>query len=179
MNISAPKKANLSLVFFISTVLLSVSHSSPTQAASDAECGIWMCLPTGFGQGCSESKSAFKKRIKRHKSALPSFSSCLSKSDSNETTDNFESKTGFAAQIGSYKECVKTERVFGGGRDGDKTKCVEWKTYPAYIIKDTHCSIRREKGSYGLTRTPANCTETLRYTEVYRNGQRFGNTHYY
>ncbi|TCT60443.1 hypothetical protein EDB44_11264 [Vibrio crassostreae] len=154
----------------------STGYSSPVNAASDAECGIWMCLPTGFGQGCSDSKKAFKKRIKRFKPALPSFSSCLSKTDSGSTTDNFDSKTGYAAQIGAYKECIKT-RETGSNSNNSRTICVQWETHPETIIKDTTCRISHRDGE--RSRTPKHCTKTLRYTEVYRNGQRFGNTHYY
>nr|AKN40336.1 TraL [Vibrio tasmaniensis]AKN40730.1 hypothetical protein [Vibrio tasmaniensis] len=161
---------------------VSTGYSSPVNAASDAECGIWMCLPTGFGDGCSDSKRAFKRRIRHFKPALPRFESCLSKmggsnsANANSNADKFESKSGYGAQIGVYKECVKTREI-GGNSNHPRTSCVQWKTHPETIIKDTTCRISNRDGK--RSRTPKHCTKTLRYTEVYRNGQRFGNTHYY
>lgn len=57
---------------------LSISAFLPTttMAASQDECAIWLCLPAGFPSGCGGAKSAFKNRIKHHKSPLPAFSSC-------------------------------------------------------------------------------------------------------
>ncbi|WP_131450873.1 hypothetical protein [Vibrio metoecus] len=40
----------------------------------DAECGIWLCLLTGFITGCDATYDAFKKRIKP---PLPPFHECL------------------------------------------------------------------------------------------------------
>lgn len=40
------------------------------------ECSIWLCLPGGFPEGCGKALSAMKKRLKKGKSPLPSFSSC-------------------------------------------------------------------------------------------------------
>ncbi len=48
-------------------------------AASEAECSIWLCLPTGFPSGCEQAKSAFKQRIKKLKSPCPAFPDVYSK----------------------------------------------------------------------------------------------------
>lgn len=38
---------------------------APESQASNDDCAIWLCLPTGFPSGCGGAKSAFKKRIKK------------------------------------------------------------------------------------------------------------------
>lgn len=92
------------LLFALSLgILLPTLTLSPTAyAASDAECSIWLCLPTGFPSGCGDAKSAFKKRIKKFKPPLPSFTSCLLK-DSPKTSD-MSAGEGVAAKMpdGSY-----------------------------------------------------------------------------
>ncbi|EOX8575804.1 Uncharacterised protein [Salmonella enterica subsp. indica] len=67
--------------------------SLPSRAASQDECAIWLCLPAGFGQGCDAAKSAFKKRIRKGKSPLPSFSSCAT-----DTGDSLGSGVGELTQ---------------------------------------------------------------------------------
>lgn len=70
------KEVKLSLLSL--SVLLSVSlFAAPeARAASEDECAIWLCLPNGFGEGCGAAKSAFKSRIKHHKSPLPAWHEC-------------------------------------------------------------------------------------------------------
>ncbi len=154
---------------FLSGTLLSQAN-----AASTDECAIWMCLPTGFTTGCDGAKSAFKKRIRKRKSPLPSFSSCLDSSSSNDNREEFTSKTGFAAYIPSYNWCAKTERRWV--RSGEyESVCVDPRTTKPEYRKDVWCVRDREN----RTRTPAHCTATYRYTEVYRFGVKFGQTHYY
>ncbi|WP_234498179.1 hypothetical protein [Vibrio maritimus] len=158
------------------SVLLTLSaiYSPNVSAASDAECGIWLCLPTGFTSGCGEARSAFWSRIKSFKSPLPGFHECIKSAPntSGHNADNFTSQTGIAAQIASYKVCTQTKRIRRGG-EWQET-CVAWETVPATVIKGVRCRIDKEGH-----RSPAHCTKTLRYTEVYRNGQLFGQTHYY
>lgn len=62
----------ISLIGFIGYVsLIPYAH-----ATSENECAIWLCLPSGFADGCSGAHSAFKKRLLKGKSPLPNWSSC-------------------------------------------------------------------------------------------------------
>ena len=160
------------------TLFVPVGHSPPVQAASQAECGIWLCLPTGFGQGCSASKRAFKKRVKRFKPPLPRFSSCVVQTDAVPNAPTFTSKSGFAAHISSYRECVRTKEV-RHRKDDTRTVCADGRTIPSRIGKDTKCRFLGAGSLEERGRVPKHCTKTMRYTEVYRDGQRFGKTHYY
>lgn len=54
-----------------------VLPENEAQAASQDECAIWLCLPAGFGEGCSGAHNAFKKRLRKGKSPLPSWNSCV------------------------------------------------------------------------------------------------------
>lgn len=55
---------------------LGILPENEAQAASQDECAIWLCLPAGFGEGCGGAHSAFKKRLKKLQSPLPSWNSC-------------------------------------------------------------------------------------------------------
>lgn len=55
---------------------VAVMAASPAQAASEAACSIWLCLPAGFPDGCGAAHSEFRHRIKKGKGPLPAFSSC-------------------------------------------------------------------------------------------------------
>lgn len=73
---------NVKKYYFLTFILLAAFNPIPSFAASQDECAIWLCLPAAFPSGCGAAKSAFKKRIKHHKSPLPAFSSCAVKSSS-------------------------------------------------------------------------------------------------
>lgn len=154
------------------TLLASTLMPVKSQAASYDECGIWLCLPTGFGTGCSGAKSAFKKRIKAFKSPLPSFSSCLSGSDALSSSDNFTAQNGIAAYIPPQRICTKYQA--SSMQHYDK-ECVAYETIPERYVKGSRC----QRYSDDKHKTPRGCTTTYRYTEVYRNGSKFGQTHYY
>ncbi len=152
--------------------LFLLASSPPIHAASDAECAIWMCLPTGFIGGCSDAKKAFKKRVRRHKSPLPDFVGCLKNAGNEEEQaalgikpDTFTAKDGIAAYVPTYRECTRRDR---------NDHCVSWNTVDAHYVKNTRCI--RESGGYS---SPKNCTSTYLYTEVYRSGMLFGQTEYY
>lgn len=63
-------------VAYTLTIFASILPTQSAYAASEAECGIWLCLPAGFPSSCGPSKSAWKKRIKKGKPPLPAFASC-------------------------------------------------------------------------------------------------------
>lgn len=67
-------------ILFIAVVFVCLNPDRP-QAASQAECAIWLCLPGGFPSGCSAARSAFHHRIKHRRSPLPSLSSCTTGPD--------------------------------------------------------------------------------------------------
>lgn len=140
-------------------------------AASQDECAIWLCLPTGFTKGCSGAKNAFLKRVKRFKPPLPSFTSCLTSAPTSSAgSDSFTSDYGVAAYIPSYRVCTRYEHMVR-----DRQTCVSWRTVPERYIKKRACHHNNKQG----TSTPTNCTKTVRYTEVYRNGVLLGEPHYY
>lgn len=145
----------------------SVGFSLPSFAASDDECAIWMCLPTGFPSGCGGAKRAFKDRIKHFKSALPSFSSCVKDSGNSGSSDTFTAKDGLAAFIPSYEYCAQ--------RESKDHQCILYKKTEPEYRKGTQCRYNNKDN----TRSPAHCTRTFRYSEVYRNGVQYGQTHYY
>ncbi len=155
--------------------LCSVSIPQTALAASSDECAIWLCLPTGFPSGCSGPKSAFKKRIKRMKSPLPGFNSCLVDAGTGMLgKEEFTAEHGVAAYIPSYEKCIRWSTV-KRGRDDDHLRCsATIVTEPEYR-KGQRCTRNRD-GEYS---NPANCTGTFRYTQVYRNGMPYGETYYY
>ncbi|EHR5466012.1 conjugal transfer protein TraL [Vibrio parahaemolyticus] len=145
----------------------------PAFAASDDECAIWLCLPTGFPSGCSGAKKAFVKRIKKFKPPLPSFTSCLFSGDvpigtpSNDT-DMF-ARDGRAAYIPPRVECVKWE----AGKDW--SRCSKTEVRPSQIIKDQSCHVNHKEG----TSSPKYCSHTISYVETFQDGEQYGETYYF
>ena len=69
-------RATLKL-FFLSIFLVSTFPvSKPAMAESEDACAIWLCLPGGFPQGCSDAYAEFRHRIKKRRPPLPDLSSC-------------------------------------------------------------------------------------------------------
>ncbi|EPI2026863.1 hypothetical protein ACSYON_004067 [Vibrio vulnificus] len=157
-----------SLATLAITSLLYLLTPNAAYSASDDECAIWMCLPTGFTTGCSGAKKAFKNRVKKFKPPLPSFSSCL-KGSGGEGQDQYSSDYGVAAYIPPRKVCTQYRPTFQGERE-----CTQWETQPEQYLKHQRCQQNRDGDRY-----PRYCTKTVRFTEVYQNGQLFGDTHYY
>ncbi|CAE6969905.1 hypothetical protein ACOMICROBIO_NCLOACGD_05797 (plasmid) [Vibrio sp. B1ASS3] len=161
------------LLFALSLgVLLPTLTLSPTAyAASDADCSIWLCLPTGFPSGCGDAKSAFKKRIKKFKPPLPSFTGCLLKGS--PQTSTMDAKDGYAAYIPASTECVKWDN-YGKWN----SRCIEYKTNPVSVIKGTRCTIRTQQGDV-IYHYPKGCTRTIRYVDTFMDGKIYGETHYF
>ncbi|HFQ5361944.1 TPA: conjugal transfer protein TraL [Vibrio vulnificus] len=160
------KPRSLATLAMTSFVYLLTPNSA--YAVSDDECAIWMCLPTGFTTGCSGAKKAFKKRVKRFKPPLPSFSSCL-RGPGEEGEDQYTADYGVVAYIPPRKVCT---HYYSNTRE--ERICSTWTVLPEQYLK--HQSCRRDRDG---ERYPQYCTTTLRFTEVYRNGLLFGQTHYY
>ena len=93
---------------FLSLSML--SFSSPSYAASDAECAIWLCLPAGFPAGCSDAKNAFNKRIRKGKSPLPAFASCAVSDPQNSAFEGVQPRVveSFGSYIPAHKICTKS-----------------------------------------------------------------------
>lgn len=144
------------IVAFLGTVTI----PSPVKAASQDECAIWLCLPGGFPAGCGAAKAAMVRRIKHHKPPLPPFSACAVEGGDDS---RMSFKRGVAALIGEQRECIRE------GRTGaDEWACVEWRTIPAHY----------KKGFWGRTGKDG-CLGNYRYIEVFIDGEKAGETHYW
>ncbi|EMC9392301.1 conjugal transfer protein TraL [Vibrio parahaemolyticus] len=162
-------KYKLSMVALAATFLL---PAQPTYAASDDECAIWLCLPTGFPSGCSDAKKAFVKRIKKFEPPLPNFMSCLFSGDVPSGTpsgSDMNSKNGIAAYIPPRKECVE----WRNGKDW--RECIRTEVVPSRIVKDKSCQRNNKEG----TQTPRHCSHTINYVVTYMDGQQYGDTYYF
>lgn len=141
-------------------------------AASQDECSIWLCLPGGFPSGCSAAHAAMLKRLKNLESPLPSFSSCATEADN--TSYNYS----VAAYIPEHQECTKYKSKYN--REGEYSQtCVAYKTVAAQYIKGKRCTISKNKNTDTITRSPAYCSSTVRYIDIYQNGSQLGDTYYF
>lgn len=163
----------ISFIVIIASVLN--FFSLPSMAASQDDCSIWLCLPTGFPSGCGKAKSAFKHRIKHLKPPLPSFTGCLlKKSEIPSGINIIENKTvmtakdGYAAYIPSHRVCTNYFNTKNGRR------CINWVTIPESIRKNQSC---RQLGLY--QERPLGCTKTIRYVDTYQDGILYGETYYF
>ncbi|WP_258086625.1 hypothetical protein [Xenorhabdus bovienii] len=122
---------------------LGVLPENEAQAASQDECAIWLCLPAGFGEGCGGARSAFKKRLKKGKSPLPSWESCA---------------VGNDPEPYSYKRKYKTYTNYGKGKisTGNGRNCPE--------NGDIYWDISRYSGIQAI------CTNTEIYTTTFYDG---------
>ena len=143
-----------------------------SQAASEDECAIWLCLPTGFPDGCSSAKSAFIKRVKKLKPPLPDFFSCMV-TNNNIPPDIAEemppqsemtTKYGTAAYIPARRYCIRYSN----------NRCYQYETKPASILKDRVCRIDKDRKSY-----PNGCTSTIKYVDTYMDNNQYGQTYYF
>lgn len=145
-------------------------------SASEDECAIWLCLPTGFPSGCSGAKDAFIDRITSFppKSPLPSFAGCLVSPPeaiaAGLQPSEFSFSQDYAAYVPAREVCTKTE--FGQRRE----VCVETAIEPEHYVKDTRCV---SSGRYGTSKTPEGCTETYFYVDVFIDGVATGETYYW
>ncbi|WP_072033006.1 hypothetical protein [Plesiomonas sp. ZOR0011] len=147
----------------------------PAYAASDAECSIWLCLPTGFPSGCGEAKSAFLKRIKNRKSPLPSFSSCSAPASSlppGTPVSNMTSQHGIAAVMSYSRQCTQW-----GVDTAAQPICGKWEMKPDKVIRGTSCRVYGNKDH--KYRRPEGCLGTTDWVETYMDGQKYGDTFYY
>lgn len=156
------------------TVLMAVIFLpvTPVNAASEDECTIWLCLPAGFPSGCGAAKSAFKKRLRKLKSPLPNFASCVVSSGHKEAGEasTMEATHGYAAYIPPRKVCTEWR-----SQHDDRT-CVRTEIVPSQIIKDTRCRWGNKDHDYTV---PRHCATSIKYTDIYMDGQIYGETNYY
>ncbi len=130
-------RKTLSVAFsamLIGLLSLSATYSPNVVAASDAECSIWLCLPMGFPSGCGEAKSAFKSRVKRMKSPLPSFSGCANSDSPHSST--MTHKEGYVAKMpdGTYIKGRCIDRYRKGDREWEPYGCTgTWKYVDTYM----------------------------------------------
>lgn len=145
------------ILFLLVAVFVSMQ---PAQAASEAECAIWLCLPAGFPSGCSDAHSAFRDRIRHLRPPLPPIMSCVVGADSSGMSSDY----GVAAIIGASRRCVETG-VY------DRTECVRSETVPETYVKGTAC--RHSDGG----ESPLGCIRTGHYIDVFVEGNRVGDTY--
>lgn len=137
------------------SVLAVTLITSPTFAASDDECAIWLCLPVSFAaSGCSGPFSAFKDRIKHFKSPLPNLASCLVSSD-DVVVEGIE-----ASQMTS--------------QEGIAAFIPATKTMPKSYVKGIPC-----RSHHFSSNTPRGCIRTDRYVQTLMDGMPYGDVFYY
>lgn len=144
------------MIMMILTVLITSSYSRPVHAASEDDCSIWLCLPTGFPSGCGKAKSAFKKRIKKFKPPLPSFISCMIKQNEipPQLVDSYRPSNM------TYKEGVAAK--MGGGTFIDGRRCI-------YRRQD-HEIVDWE---------PLGCIGTYHFIQTFMDNKPYGEKYYY
>lgn len=146
----------LSASLLTAYVMTNATIPNAAHAASNDECAIWLCLPTGFPSGCGGAKKAFLNRIKKRKSPLPSFSSCAVK----ESEIPHELIGDYKPSDLTYKEGIAAKMPDGRHLDGQR--CVK---------------ITR-KGEV-VTWKPYGCTATDSWVQTYMDGKQYGEKFYY
>ena len=140
--------------------------TSDAWANHEDACAIWLCLPSGFGQGCGGAEHEFKHRIKHGKPPLPDFMSCAIDDGSGETP-NITYKDGVSALVPEHIESTGWHNE--GGRNGQHQVCNGWITVKEQIIDGRVCS----------NKSPKYCTKTLHWVETYEDGKPLMDRYYY
>lgn len=147
----------------ISLAIMIAITPAISSAASDDECGIWLCAPIGFAPGdCAGPHRAMIRRIHKLQSPLPSLSSC----GSNVNTDTVVAHDGRAAYIPSHEICLEysEETIYTAYGPKINKTCIRYGESGDSWVKDRYCN--PNCGSTGCHPDPKGCTRTDYYVEV-------------
>ena len=141
--------------------------SPPSYAASEAECAIWLCAPSGFpgAAGCAFALAAMIDRVRKFNPPLPPFGSC----SQNGSNDGNSFQYGAAAFVPAHRSCANW------GYRGDGLECRNWESIPARHIHGTTCRTHHESG----LREPRGCTRTDHYVQTFQHGRAMGDVFYF
>lgn len=178
-------KMKLLLLVLASPLLLGVFN--PAAAASQAECAIWLCLPSGFGpSACGAAKDAFRDRISPPdpESPLPPFSECAVQSTGGSNSGgDLSYSQGVSAYVPQQRVCTDHRTRWGWG---DRRHCSQWTTVPAHYVDGQWCPFSgRFNDKRHITevvngqRMELACRGSARNVRVYQNGQQLGDTYRY
>lgn len=163
-----------SAVFGMGAAIVLMGGLTPavSNAASEDECAIWLCLPGGFPSGCGDAKDAMKDRLEDFKPPLPNFSSCaVSAPGGGGSTMSHD--FDFAAYVPEREVCEMVDDGWGLG--GKKRVC---ETIPEHYVDGRRCQWSASLGSVEHNNPPG-CTTTFRYIDVFVDGQRAGERYYW
>lgn len=156
------KKMKMSLLLLLCIAPL----TSEVKAASEDECAIWLCAPSGFRQGCDGARRAMDTRVHRGQSPCPAMGECAEDDGSMKTED------GYAAYIPAGQRCSQWDY---GGEEGS-TECLEYESWGASWVHDTTCVYRTGEQDVW---EPYGCAGTARYIAVRQNGLIIGEPYYW
>lgn len=156
------------------------------------ECAIWLCAPSGFGEGCDAARSAFIGRVtdytggkhpKRKYTSIPGIQHCIDDDGTAMQGSQMTYAESTLALVPAHQECAKIATIrkcYSNDNCTTLRKCVAWNSIPEKKFQNTRCEI----GSYiyddynqiiGSNSSPAFCTKTINTLSVYGDGQRYGN----
>ncbi|WP_157608154.1 PhzF family phenazine biosynthesis protein, partial [Ruminobacter sp. RM87] len=110
-----------------------------TSSDYDAECAIWLCLPTKFrASECAKAHKALVKRLAKLKPPLVPLSSCLESSSVSVGDAQISSHDNVAAFIPSHKECIRYEEktIYGNRGKQIVKECAEYGYTDDSYVKD-------------------------------------------
>ena len=108
-----------------------------------ADCQIWLCLPAGFPSGCESARKAYRKRLRKGKAPLPTFSSCAVGDNGQATADGeFTFREQSLRRIVDNNGNVRFERGFSCREDK------EWIPGCSIVHKTTIFQGSKEIGSH-------------------------------
>lgn len=115
-------------------VLSTMTITNPVYAFDERDCSIWLCAPMGFPAGCSDAKSAFKRRIRQFKPPLPPIHQCLVSSEVTNSEGELLARDGFGAYIPSKNSVVKNEKCMRNSTFTWPKGCTKTVNYIEVII---------------------------------------------
>lgn len=173
-----------------STILIGASLLAviPSSYASEDDCAIWLCLPTGFPDGCGKAKKAFLHRIKKFRPPLPNIASCLLKpsdlppesreqyKEAIKSSSKMSYREGVAAKMPAGKYCVSYSRR--SGRDG-RYYCSSYEQRAEHYIDNVQCRHYRQSKDSQWIWKPYGCVGTYKWIDTYSDSDKYGERYYY
>lgn len=191
-------KANLgSRVLAVGLLLTIFSPLATTaQAASPAikshrenECAIYLCLPSGFGEGCDAAKDAYISRITdfnadgtRRYTDLPDFLLCVDETPAGLPEADIEQSTvdwrgAYEVSMPAINTCTRwaTRNV---SATQSVTYCAAVQTQPAYTFESDEAKHPYQTIEVGDTAYRHGLAPVRRFTEVLVDGSVEGQRYY-
>lgn len=177
------KKIILSTLLSICCISNALAISNSIKSNRENECAIWLCLPSGFAQGCEAARAAYISRITdidsgghRRYTDLPSFNYCVDATPSGiteyvpEKQSEMTYRVMYEVHMPATNLCSRWKNISHTGDSVPVTVCAAVQTVPSKIFFSTKQTHTYKTINVGDKDYRQGVAPTKRYTEVLVDG---------